>query len=160
MKNIVGMMIPETNWAPKPDRNRLSLRVANSASTSRCRPNTLTSEWPVNASSMCPLSSPVAFHWAMNSRCDRLPITVVTRIDTGMVTRAIAASSGETTSIIAITPTTVSSEVSSWLSVCCSAWATLSMSLVTRLSSSPRVCRSKYDSGSRLILASTWFRSV
>ena len=79
----------------------------------------------------------------MNSFCDRLPITAVTSTDTGMVTSAMSASSGETTNIITVTPTTVSSEVSSWLSVCCSAWATLSMSLVTRLSSSPRVCRSK-----------------
>ena len=47
------------------------------------------------------------------------------------------------------TPTTVSSEVSSWLSVCCSVCAMLSMSLVTRLSSSPRGCWSKYASGSR-----------
>ena len=60
-----------------------------------------------------------------------------------MVTRAIKASTGETTNIITVTPMTVSSEVSSWLSVCCRAWETLSMSLVTRLSSSPRVCWSK-----------------
>ena len=46
--------------------------------------------------------------------------------------------------IITSTPMTVSTEVSSWLSVCCRLWATLSMSLVTRLSSSPRGCRSKY----------------
>ena len=49
---------------------------------------------------MWPLSSPVAFHWAMNSFCDRLPISAVTSIETGMVTRAIRASSGETTNII------------------------------------------------------------
>ena len=60
-----------------------------------------------------------------------------------MVTSAISASSGEMTNIITVTPITVSSEVSSWLRVCCRAWETLSMSLVTRLSSSPRVCRSK-----------------
>ncbi len=52
MKNIVGMIMPETNWAPKLDPNRSSLRSAKTACTSRCRPNTLTSEWPVNASSM------------------------------------------------------------------------------------------------------------
>ena len=92
---------------------------------------------------MWPLSSPVAFHCAMNSFCDRFPITPVTRIDIGMVTRATRASSGEMTNIITVTPITVSSDVSSWLRVCCRAWETLSMSLVTRLSSSPRVCRSK-----------------
>ena len=79
----------------------------------------------------------------MNSFCERLPINAVTKIDTGIVTRAISASTGETTNIITVTPMTVSSEVSNWLSVCCSAWEMLSMSLVTRLSSSPRVCLSK-----------------
>ena len=39
--------------------------------------------------------------------------------------------------IITSTPTSVSNDVSSWLSVCCRLWATLSMSLVTRLSRSP-----------------------
>ncbi len=52
MKNIVGMIRPETNWAPKLEPNRVALRSAKTASTSRCRPNTLTREWPVNASSM------------------------------------------------------------------------------------------------------------
>ena len=92
---------------------------------------------------MCPLSSPVAFHCWANSFCDRLPITPVITTEIGMVTSAMRASSGETTNIITTTPITVSSEVSSWLRVCCRAWATLSMSLVTRLSSSPRVCLSK-----------------
>ena len=40
--------------------------------------------------------------------------------------------------IITSTPMMVSTEVSSWLSVCWRLWATLSMSLVTRLSRSPR----------------------
>ena len=37
----------------------------------------------------------------------------------------------------------VSSEVTSWLSVCCSVCAMLSVSLVARLSTSPRCCWSK-----------------
>ena len=41
------------------------------------------------------------------------------------------------------TKTTVSNDVSSWLMVCCRVWLMLSMSLVTRLSSSPRGCWSK-----------------
>ena len=61
----------------------------------------------------------------------------------GMVTSTTAARLGESVSIIAITPTTVSNDVSIWLIVCCRLCATLSMSLVTRLSSSPRGCRSK-----------------
>ncbi len=60
-----------------------------------------------------------------------------------MVTSAISASTGETTNIITVTPMTVSTEVSTWLSVCCSDWEMLSMSLVTRLRSSPRLCLSK-----------------
>ena len=98
----------------------------------------MTSSCPVNASSMCAFSAPVFFHWATNCFCDRLAIRVVTTIDTGMVTSAISASSGEMTSISTTTPMTVSSEVSSWLRVCWRLCAMLSMSLVTRLSRSPR----------------------
>ena len=46
-------------------------------------------------------------------------ICPVTSIDSGTVTSATSASSGEIENIIASTPTTVSSEVSSWLIVCC-----------------------------------------
>jgi hypothetical protein len=133
MKNIVGMIKPETNWAPKLALYNVLLRSANTASTSRCRPNTLTSDCPVKASSMCPFSSPVDFHCWMKSFCARLPITLSPESTTGIVTNAISASTGETTNIITVTPITVSSEVSNWLSVCCSAWEMLSMSLVTRL---------------------------
>ena len=45
--------------------------------------------------------------------------------------------------MIVSTPTIVSSEITSWLIVCCSDWDRLSMSLVTRLRISPRGCRSK-----------------
>ena len=57
--------------------------------------------------------------------------------------------------IITSTPMTVSTEVISCESVCWSVWATLSMSLVTRLSSSPRGWPSWYFSGSRDSFAST-----
>ena len=67
----------------------------------------------------------------------------MTTIVTGTVTSATSASVGEIENIIASTPTTVSSETSSWLIVCCRVWLTLSMSLVTRESSSPRGCLSK-----------------
>ena len=70
-------------------------------------------------------------------------IARVSRMDSGTVTSATTASTGEITSIMVSTPTTVSSETTSWLIVCCSVWLTLSMSLVTRDSSSPRGCRSK-----------------
>ena len=65
-------------------------------------------------------------------------IARVTSIDTGTETSAITASSGEIQIIIASTAITVIRDVSSWLIVCCRVWLMLSMSLVTRLSSSPR----------------------
>ena len=61
-----------------------------------------------------------------------------TSIVSGTVTSATSASSQEIENIMMTTKTTVSSEVSRWLIVCCSVWLMLSMSLVTRLSSSPR----------------------
>ena len=82
-------------------------------------------------------------HWAMNCFCERLAMRWVTSTDSGTATRATRASSGEIQNIMASTPTTVSSEVSSWLRVCWRLVEMLSMSLVTRLSSSPRGCRSK-----------------
>ena len=41
MNIIAGMMMPETNWAPKLASNSSSFFSPNAASTSRCRPNTL-----------------------------------------------------------------------------------------------------------------------
>ena len=46
-------------------------------------------------------------------------------------------------SIMISTPTTVSSEVISWVRLCWSVWLMLSMSLVTRDRMSPRDSRSK-----------------
>ena len=47
MKNITGIMSPEMNCAPKEDSYSRSLSRANDDSTSRLRPNTLTSACPV-----------------------------------------------------------------------------------------------------------------
>ena len=79
----------------------------------------------------------------MNCGWARLPILAATSTDTGTVTSAITASSGEIQNIMASTPMIVSSEVTIWLSVCCRVCAMLSMSLVARLSTSPRGCLSK-----------------
>ena len=79
----------------------------------------------------------------MNSGCDRLAITAVTTIESGTEIRATRASSGEIQSIMARTPTSVRIELSSWLNVCCMVCWMLSMSLVTRLRSSPRGTVSK-----------------
>ena len=73
---------------------------------------------------------------------ERLAMSLMVSSETGIVISAISASSGEMVNIMIITPTIVSTEVSIWLSVCCRLWATLSMSLVTRLSRSPRGWRS------------------
>ena len=58
--------------------------------------------------------------------------------DAGIVSAATSARIGEMMNIIVSTPISVSTDVSSWLSVCCRLWEMLSMSLVTRLSRSPR----------------------
>ena len=60
------------------------------------------------------------------------------KTDTGTVVSATTASSGEIVNIMIATPISSRTEVSIWLSVCCRLWAMLSMSLVTRLSRSPR----------------------
>ncbi len=91
----VGMMTPLMNWARKLAVNRASLRSANSASASACRPKTLTSSCPVKVSSTTALTCPVLFHCWTKCPCERLPMAAVTSIVTGMVTSAITASSGE-----------------------------------------------------------------
>jgi hypothetical protein len=97
----------------------------------------------VKVSSTMPLSSPVLRHCCTNSFCERLAIRAVTTIEIGTVTRAMRASTHEIQNIMTRTATTVSSELSSCERVCCRDWLTLSMSLVTRLSTSPRGCLSK-----------------
>ncbi len=79
----------------------------------------------------------------MNSGCERLAITAVTMIESGTETSAMRASTGEIHSIMPSTPTSVRIDASIWLIVCCIVCWMLSMSLVTRLSSSPRGTRSK-----------------
>ena len=68
---------------------------------------------------------------------------IVTSSDSGIDTSAMSASSHEIENIIPTTPSTVSTEVNSWLRVCWRLCEMLSMSLVTRLRSSPRGCLSK-----------------
>ena len=92
---------------------------------------------------MWALSRPVRRHWSTNMPWLRFITCWATTIVTGTVTSATSASSHEIENIMTTTKTTVSSDVISWLMVCCRVWLMLSMSLVTRLSSSPRGCRSK-----------------
>ena len=82
-------------------------------------------------------------------------MTSVTTTDSGTVTSAIRASSQLIHSIMARTPTTVSTDVTIWLKPCCSVVAMLSTSFVTRLKTSPCECLSKYLRGRRASFAST-----
>jgi hypothetical protein len=84
------------------------------------------------------LSVPVWRHWSTNFFFDRFVMNFRVNVDTGIVINAIDASSGEIENIRITTPTSVSDDVSIWLRVCWRLWARLSMSLVTRLSRSPR----------------------
>ncbi len=94
-------------------------------------------------SSTCALSRPVIFHWATNCGWASLPTRVGTTTDTGTVTSAIRASSQEIQNIIASTPKMVSPETTICDTLCWRLWPRLSMSLVTRLSTSPRGWLSK-----------------
>ena len=140
---MIGITRPLTNCALNAESCSSPFCSSKTRCASSCRPKTLTSAWPENVSSMWELSRPVERHCSMNIPCERFMTWAVTTMDTGTDTRAIRASSGEIHSIIASTATTVSTDVSSWLIVCWRVCETLSMSLVARLSSSPRGCRSK-----------------
>ena len=93
---------------------------------------------PVCISSTWPLSVPVRAHCCANCCCERLATKTVTTIDSGTVRSEMTASSGLIQNMIARTPMIVHKAVISWVSVCWSELAMLSMSLVTRLSVSPR----------------------
>ena len=102
------------------------------------RPKTLTRAWPVKASSTWELRSPVCFHWATNRPLERRVIALTPKMAIGTISRAMVASTQSMRNIAISTPVTVSTEVSIWLRVCWRLVARLSMSLVTRLSRSPR----------------------
>ena len=145
MNIIVGMMMPLMNWAPEARvvaarrcarRSRRSASLLTAEDLDELVPGEGLLDDAVDLAGALPLLR-------RSASAMRLPIIAVTTIVIGIVTRAMSASSGEIQTIIATIATTVSSEVSSWLSVCCRLCATLSMSLVTRLSSSPRGWPSK-----------------
>ena len=90
-----------------------------------------------------PFRVPVERHCSLKCRWERLAIAAVTKKATGMVTMLTAARSGEIQNIMPITPTMVRPEVISWLRPCWIVVEMLSMSLVTRLKTSPWGCESK-----------------
>ena len=108
------------------------------ASLSRWRPKVFTMTWPVKVSSTCAFTAPVLPHWAMNRGRAAPAMRFMPQIDTGTVTSATAVSTGEIHSIMPSTPTSISTFTRICAVVCWRLWATLSMSLVTRLSRSPR----------------------
>ena len=140
---MIGMISPLTNCAPYDASYSSSLCSAKTRSASAWRPKTFTIACPEKVSSMWALRVPVRRHCWMNIPWERFITAPVTAIEIGTETSATSASNGEIQNIIASTATTVNSELSSWLMVCCRVWLMLSMSLVTRLSSSPRGWRSK-----------------
>ncbi len=81
-------------------------------------------------------------HWAMKRGRARLAISRIDQIDSGTVVKATRVSNGEIVSIITATPTSISTDLRSWLRVCWRLWDRLSMSFVTRLRRSPRECPS------------------
>jgi hypothetical protein len=152
--------MPARNCAPKLAPNSSSFVSSKRSCCSRSRPNARTSAWPVKASSTCAFRVPVWVHWAMNRFFDRAVIALIPNTATGIVKMTINDMSSEIEIIRMSTPTSVRVEMSVMLIVCCRLWARLSMSLVTRLSRSPRGVLSMYASGKRLSLSSTWARSL
>jgi hypothetical protein len=153
------MIVPERNCAPELAVYSSAFFAAKRSRTSSRRPKAVTTSWPVKASSICAFSWPVSRHWFTNRGCDRFAMTTTIPSVSGIATRASSASSQEIVNIIATTPMTVRTETSACDTVCCRLWEMLSMSLVTRLSSSPRGVESTWESGNRWIVASTSARS-
>ena len=135
---MIGIISPDRNCARRETSVKEALVDANAASTCGPRPKTLTSSCAVNASSICPLSVPVCAHWATYCPCERFMICPATSMTRGMASSATIVSCHETVSIMTTTPSTVQIDTSSCPADCCIDCPTLSMSFVTRESSSPR----------------------
>ena len=159
MNIMPGMIMPERNCALKLASNSSWLSASNLARESSSRPNTLTRACPEKDSSTRAFRRPTLRHWMPNAFCERGPMMPKITAMSGSETSATIASCHEMENIITSTPTTVSTEVTTVESDCCIVCVMLSMSLVTREMSSPRCTLSKYESGMRLIFASTSARS-
>ncbi len=91
----------------------------------------------------------------MKNFCDRLAIRATTTMLSGSVSTMAMVRIQLMVSIMMMTPTSVSTDVSSCVRFCCSVPLMLSRSLTARLITSPRVRESKNFSGNRSNLAST-----
>ncbi len=110
-------------------------------------------------SSTCPLSFPVVAHCLANRGWLRLPIIRVAITVSGIVRSTTRVSSGEIVSIMIGTPMRNSKPCTIRWVTCPTVCVRLSMSLVTRESTSPRERESKYRNGSAEILRSASARS-
>ncbi|BAS08869.1 hypothetical protein AHiyo4_22910 [Arthrobacter sp. Hiyo4] len=145
--------MPDEYWARADARARRSLLALKTAAAWSWYPKAIITSWPVTNSSTCAFNSPVSVHWRAKCAWDfRATITVI-RVDKGTETSAIRARSGEIHSIMAKAPHSIRTDmiscVRTWLSAC----EILSMSLVTRLRTSPLDCSWKYVEGSRCSLS-------
>ena len=116
--------------------------------------------WPPYISATCPFSAPSAACCCMKNFCERLAMTAAMTMLSGSVRTMPTVSIQLMLSIITITPTSVSTDVSSCVRFCCRVPLMLSRSLTARLITSPRVRESKNFSGRRSNFASTSWRSV
>ena len=114
----------------------------------------------MQSSSINPFSSPVLRHWSLNFGCEAAVRTKASAPDAATANSAISVSLGDSHSIIDNTPSRLNVDISTWLSTCCRLWLMLSMSLLTRLSTSLRGCWSNQASGRRPSLSSACWRSV
>ena len=85
-----------------------------------------------------PETFPVASHCSVKCGRERREMRAAAPMATGIVASATAESSPETEIIMAVTPMMVISELKDCEIVCWRVWETLSTSLVTRESTSPR----------------------
>ncbi len=97
-------------------------------------------------------------HWTTNWGWDRFAMSAVRNSDTGTARTEMQASNGLMVSIMMSTPMMVRMAVMSCVRLCWSVWPMLSMSLVTRLSRSPRGRVSKVRRGIRPSFRSTSWR--
>ena len=139
---MAGWMAPEIHWALWEPSYRRAFSLSKRRLNSSSELNRTTASWPVKASSTMPDTSPVASHCSAKWGWARRAMRTVTTAATGMATSEMRDSWREMVSIMTNTPRTVMRELSACDRVCWRVWATLSTSLVTRESMSPREPRS------------------
>jgi hypothetical protein len=133
MNIITGIIRPERNWAPKEDVVQRVVVAGEGGLDLLGAPEHLHQR--VAGVGLLDLGVHVAgrLPHVREPTLGSAPMSTAAASETGTAMRAMIASTGDTQNIMNRTPTRVSRFDSSWLRVCCSDWAMLSMSLVTRL---------------------------